>query len=71
MKRSEDFILLKVGKLGPERGRESFKVRQEDLALELIGYITQTVTPSLVHHHRLRANFSARHLVSAQKLLFK
>ena len=65
MKRSEDPSFKKTVKLRPERGKESFKVRWEDLAEELIDYIMPTVIPSLVHHRRPPANVGAWHIVSA------
>lgn len=65
MKRSEDPSFKKTVKLRPDRGKESFQVRWEDLAQELIDYIMPTVIPSLVHHHRPRANLSVWHMVSA------
>ena len=45
MKRSEDPSFKKMAKLRPERGKESFQVRWEDLAQELIDYIMPTVIP--------------------------
>ena len=50
MKRSKDPSFKKTVKLRPERGKESFKVRWEDLAEELIDYVMPTVAPSLVRH---------------------
>lgn len=53
MKKNPKTPALKDGKTEAREGKESFKVRWEDLAEELIDYVMPTVAPSLVHHRRL------------------